>query len=399
MENSKIALSYCFLLFFSALNAQKVIQIRNPSFEKIDTSTVHLQATDWFISENSTYVPLDLQPNNCNITRKAHDGQSFISLKTSSKNAMDYIGQTLEKDVFLRKDSIYMIEVDLAFSKEFLDEKTSFFSNKNGNNPVSFYISGSNTETKMYEILAKSEPIEHADWQKHTFILQPQKDDYNQIQLEAYYEGNGKKSQFGSILIDNCTEITKLRPTQKISLKNPSFESDPRCCTPPKGWSNAGLPEETATDIQPGYFSVNIKAYNGETYVGMVVRDNANGESITQALPTKLIKNKTYLFSIALAKSTNYRSISRSTGKDVNFNIPAILKIWGGNTIGQHDELLGESVAVENTDWKIYTFTITPKFNSYAYFTLESYFDSLRTEAYNGNLLIDACSDLILLEK
>ena len=75
-----------------------------------------------------------------------------------------------------------------------------------------------------------------------------------------------------------------------ITIINGSFEGIPQCCMPPQGWQNCGFMTETPTDIQPvlppgeALFKVTKKSYDGNTYLGMVVRKNETNERISQKL-------------------------------------------------------------------------------------------------------------------
>ncbi|HAD11624.1 MAG TPA: OmpA family protein, partial [Saprospirales bacterium] len=57
-----------------------------------------------------------------------------------------------------------------------------------------------------------------------------------------------------------------------IRLKNPGFESEPEFGVVPEHWINLGSTSETPPDIQPGFFGVVDKPYEGKTYLGLVVR-------------------------------------------------------------------------------------------------------------------------------
>jgi len=59
-----------------------------------------------------------------------------------------------------------------------------------------------------------------------------------------------------------------------IDLRNPSFEDLSRCCKPPRGWEPCGKDELNTPDVQPGWFNVYNEPFNGNTYMGMVTRDN-----------------------------------------------------------------------------------------------------------------------------
>ncbi len=190
-----------------------------------------------------------------------------------------------------------------------------------------------------------------------------------------------------------------------IHLDNPSFEDMPRAgtpYTPPiKGWHDCGLakfPGETPPDIHPvsnNAWEVSKAAFDGQTYLGMVVRYNDTYESLSQALSSPIEGGICYNFSAYLARSELYKSgTSRSRTELENFVKPAVLQIWGGDSFCDKAELLGESPAVSNTDWMLYKFLFHP-IKSHTYITIEAFYKTPILEAYNGHVLVDGLSDIV----
>jgi len=184
---------------------------------------------------------------------------------------------------------------------------------------------------------------------------------------------------------------------------NPSFEDLPRPQHPPFGWWNCGFPGETPPDVHPvpktdifknGAFGVTKAAYDGNTYLGMVVRENNTWESLGQRLETSLQPNLDYTFSIFLSKSETYLSRIRGRNEEVSFTEPVLLRVWGGSGFCQNIELLAESELVDHTDWKKYTFKFSPKLG-HTYILLEAYYDDNYT-APNGNIMLDNLSPIYL---
>ncbi len=185
----------------------------------------------------------------------------------------------------------------------------------------------------------------------------------------------------------------------KIDLINPSFEGIPSAGGVPYGWDNCVSPHESPPDIQPGYFDVVQAPAHGATYLGMVVRDNETWEAIGQHLTMPLKKGKKYIFSLDLARSTTYESLSRATGSGVSYSIPAILRIWGATFRGgDRRELLCQTDEVKNTQWKRHHFEFSPESQDYDYLILEIFYKCPLLFPYCGNLLIDNCSSIILAD-
>ncbi|MFN4254925.1 MAG: OmpA family protein [Saprospiraceae bacterium] len=177
-----------------------------------------------------------------------------------------------------------------------------------------------------------------------------------------------------------------------INLTNPSFEDLPKCCEAPTGWYNCGKVGETAPDIQPGYFSVGKAPAHGESYVGLVVRDNDTWEALGQRLSRPLENNKCYEFSLDLCRSELYQSMSRTTGEEVNYATPATLRIWGGMAFCDKRELLAQTSTINHPRWLTYNFRLAPKKGNYTYILIEAYFKTPQLFPYNGNILIDNAS-------
>ena len=199
--------------------------------------------------------------------------------------------------------------------------------------------------------------------------------------------------------------------TETISLLNPSFEDSPRQGLSYetaaqaqqnniKNWFDCGILHfegETAPDIHPkDYWGNRKQPSDGRTYLGMVTRDNDSHESVSQELSTPLKAGKCYSFSVELSKSENYLSPSRMSGNNVkqNYTTPAVFRLWGGYGYCGTAELLAESVPVKNSEWKTYTFKLSPKAN-YRYVKLEAYYKVPALIPYNGHILVDNCSDLV----
>ena len=185
-----------------------------------------------------------------------------------------------------------------------------------------------------------------------------------------------------------------------IHLKNPSIEGYPRASFPPNGWWDCGFPGESPPDVQP-FRSTNserwgqqIVAVDGDTYLGMVVRDNETWERVAQRLEEPLLQDKCYTLELFLCQSDLYLSTSRKTNKEAYYNEPAVLRIWAASGLcGQH-ELLGETVRINHKEWRSYSFEFRPR-QTYRYIMIEAYYKTPVLIPYNGNILVDYISPII----
>ncbi len=224
---------------------------------------------------------------------------------------------------------------------------------------------------------------------------------------------------FGFIFLSESPTIAQARI---IPLVNPSFEGNPTQGGAQgrfslRGWVDCGFKDETPPDIQGAdrtFFEVKQKPFDGNTYLGMVVRATNTWERVSQRLQVPLLRGQCYRFSIYLSRANEYisglkteklnRIPDRSSLKEVrrtdrgqsefDFTNPAVLRIWGGNGYCNQKELLAESQAVINTNWLRYDFYFKPKF-VHDYFELEVYYEIPVTAPYNGNVLIDKASDIV----
>lgn len=177
-----------------------------------------------------------------------------------------------------------------------------------------------------------------------------------------------------------------------IQLKNPSFEDVPSHSHTPKGWVDCGFAGESEPDVQPcGEFGVTKLPLDGKAYLGMVTRDNNTWERVSQTLSSPLKHGNCYGFSIYLAKSPQYMSRSRLTEEMVNYVHNVKLRIYGGFSPCQQEQLLAESPLINNFDWIQYNFRFHPE-NDYPYLMLEAFYETPKLFPYNGNLLLDHAS-------
>ena len=185
-----------------------------------------------------------------------------------------------------------------------------------------------------------------------------------------------------------------------IYLRNSSFEDFPGHSQGVRNWIDCGFPGETPPDVQPfpssqvAAWGQLIPAHDGNTYLGMVVRDNDTYERVCQRLSQPLQQGKCYQFSVFLTSSDHYISQSHKTRRLANYIKPTVLRIWGGNDYCDRRELLSESETIDNKVWKKYEFDFNPEGN-YSYIMLEAFYKTPTLIVYNGNILVDNASAII----
>lgn len=163
-----------------------------------------------------------------------------------------------------------------------------------------------------------------------------------------------------------------------IRLENAGFEDEPSDATVPAGWHPCA--EGTTPDILPGPWGVYNEPSEGDTFMGLITRQDGSFESVGQRFSTPLLKNECYRFRVDLAHSKTY------TG----YNRPLKLRIYGAETRCDKLELIGKTGFIEHTDFRTYDFSVVPKTNL-NYIVIEAYY---RADAFShmGNILIDNIS-------
>jgi len=180
-----------------------------------------------------------------------------------------------------------------------------------------------------------------------------------------------------------------------IFLQNPSFEDEAGAAQAPSGWYDCGTSGKTPPDIQPGVYKVEKTARDGDTYLGLVVRDNETWAAVGQQLAAPLKAATSYAFSLYLSRSELYVSTSKLTGQEINAATPVTLRIWGGEAECEKKELLAETGTVINKEWQRFDFELTPMQADYAFITFEAYYKTPVLFPYNGNVLLDNCSAIV----
>lgn len=191
---------------------------------------------------------------------------------------------------------------------------------------------------------------------------------------------------------------------ETIYLENPSFEDVPRRGGEEffrgiEGWFDCGLIQfkgESPPDIHPtpnSVWEVDKYAMDGDTYLGMVVRDNESYEALSQKLSSPILEGICYSFSILLSRSPKYISLSRQTEEQTNYNTPAVLRIWGANKFCGRYRLLATSDPVDNDQWRQFNFKFTPKDN-FSYIVLEAFYKTPALNLYSGHILVDGASEI-----
>jgi len=195
---------------------------------------------------------------------------------------------------------------------------------------------------------------------------------------------------------------------ETVYLDNPSFEDTPRMGGNEyrrsiQKWFDCGeihFKSETPPDIHPtqnGAWGVSKYAMDGDTYLGLVVRDNDSWEAVSQHLSSPLKAGQCYAFSILLSTSKMYKSRTRTTNVMDNYDEPSVLRIWGSNRYCGYaypSALLATSETVVNDEWRQFNFKLEPD-SDFDYIILEAFYKTPTLIPYNGHILLDGASDFV----
>lgn len=172
----------------------------------------------------------------------------------------------------------------------------------------------------------------------------------------------------------------------QVRLTNPSFEGIAGEGKVPIGWHICD--KASTPDILPGPWNVHYKPTNGNTFLGLITREDNTWEYIAQKLTKPLLADECYALEIDLARAPTYEG----------YNKPIKLNIWGGTLSCARTELLAHTTAVEHLQWETYRFLLFPSQN-YFYITFEAYYADDLPKGYKGNILLDNCSQITICER
>lgn len=167
---------------------------------------------------------------------------------------------------------------------------------------------------------------------------------------------------------------------QPIFLNNASFEDDAQDATVPSGWFGCEL--GSTPDILPGQWGVYQPAEEGDTYLGLITREDGTWESIGQRLTTPLKKGDCYALTLFLSHSNNYET----------YNGELRLRIYGGARKCQKAQKLYESPLIRQSRWEEYQVEFFAKQDIH-YLVFEAYHVH-QGRAFRGNILIDGISPI-----
>ena len=183
-------------------------------------------------------------------------------------------------------------------------------------------------------------------------------------------------------------------------ITNKSFEGSRGEGRIPSGWN--ACHQFSSPDTQPGFWNVSTPPSDGNSYAGIVTRGNLgpfanNNEDIATRLLRTISPGESFDFNIDLAISHNWGH-SIPSGTFLRYDTPAKLQVYGSSFSCGRTELMWESPLIDHTDWKTYSFSITPETTEISHLILQAIHPGSTTNF--GNILIDNIEEcFILLEE
>ena len=201
-----------------------------------------------------------------------------------------------------------------------------------------------------------------------------------------------------------------LTAQEVIYFNNPSFESEPfagRLDIPEfetklKEWDYCKqfFPNETSPDLHSktsNYWGVETTPSDGNTCLGMVARSNGAWECVSQILSAPIQAKTKYHFTIDLCISMQFESMVIGSLSNLKFDTPLVLRVWGSNKKCEMQEKLFVSPTISNSHWKTYDVLIEPS-KEFKYIIFQAFYDVPVLEPYNGNLLMDNLSEVVVVQ-
>ncbi len=169
-----------------------------------------------------------------------------------------------------------------------------------------------------------------------------------------------------------------------IPILNGSFEGEEQGAhsTMPQGWM--GCTMGTTPDILPGAWGVLTPPAHGQTYIGIITRDDGTNEAIGQRLLKPMKPSTCYSFKLSLAHSTTYSG----------YNLPVRVRVWASTKSCQLEQLLWESDLINNPNWETFEVKFYTK-KAHRFIIIEAYFAPGVYIRYRGNVLVDNITNLI----
>lgn len=205
--------------------AQDTLFLQNPSFE--DEPRHSKVPQGWLNGGFPMETPPDIGPTDFfRAETQPSDGETHLVLITRDFGTWERIANPLAWS--MSPGQCYEFSIDLARSPVYLSRSRLTGQHISFVEPVRLRIWGSNLADRPDELLAVTPLVEHADWQRYTFQIQPQRA-HALLILEAMYASDSAVPYSGNLMLDNASHLLPIDGcnTNYESLERLAAESIP----------------------------------------------------------------------------------------------------------------------------------------------------------------------------
>jgi hypothetical protein len=194
------------------LLVESYINWENPSFEENAKAAYSTVPIGWEICSRGESPP-DIHSNytrHFEVQKMASQGSNFVGMVVRDNNTFEHLSKKL--DTYLEANTDYEFDIDLSLSSRLISLSKTTLKEENFNEPTILRVWGGTSICYKSELLFQTTVIDHEGWQRYRIEFTPQKEAYQVIILEAFYD---RESHFysynGNLMIDNLSPIRKVR--------------------------------------------------------------------------------------------------------------------------------------------------------------------------------------------
>jgi outer membrane protein OmpA-like peptidoglycan-associated protein len=220
-------LNFLFLFFFLQLLTAQDVKIINGGFEgrpHYGRNDLPARIEGWFDCGRIEF-PAESPPD---IHQGVNRDTAFWENETPSVQGKTYLGMVVrESETYeslsqrlampLTEGRCYSFSVYLSRSATYLSRVANSSGEKNFTNPVVFRLWGGNGLCGEEELLLASPPIDHSEWKKYNFKVEPSST-YRYIRIEAFYKTPVLFPYNGHILVDGASDFELIDCEENVEL-------------------------------------------------------------------------------------------------------------------------------------------------------------------------------------
>ena len=170
-------------------------------------------------------------------TLRTNDGKTYMALVVREDDSWESVSQKLTGT--LKEGKCYTFSIHLAKSNSYMSATRSSQKKTNFSEPAVLRIWGGKSTCDLKELLAESESVEHNEWKKYSFKIEPN-NDYTHITIEAFFKTPVLFGYNGHVCLDDASNfrlvscddevirVAAAEPKTKPKKTLPSFKQKPK---------------------------------------------------------------------------------------------------------------------------------------------------------------------------